>query len=139
LKKGEEIKRKLPRGYVWGKQWAIRESGKRRARGGMLMGIKKEMEKGKGVKIMREGMEVVGRVKMGKQRWRIMGVYINGNISEMLKELEEGMEEKEKGFFTLIGGILMLERGKKEEVWKRKEMEVERKRTGEKEELITGE
>jgi len=64
----EGIKGKLPKRYVWGAQWAERESRKERASEGMLRGIRKEMvEKGKGVKIMREGM-IVGRVKVEKQR-----------------------------------------------------------------------
>jgi len=57
--------------------------------------------KGKGVEIVREGI-VVGRVKIRKQRWRIMGVYVNGNMGET-QELEGWMEKKEKRVLILIG------------------------------------
>jgi len=61
--------------------------------------------KGKRVEIVREGM-VVGKVKIRKQRWRIMGVYVNGNMGEyeILQDLEGWMEEKEKRVLTLIEG-----------------------------------
>jgi len=45
---------------------------------------------------------MVGRVKLGKQRWRI--VYIKGNMEEMLQRLEEWVEEMGREVCTLIGG-----------------------------------
>jgi len=93
----------LPKGYVWGVQWAERENKKGRAKGRMIMGIRKKMvEKGKGVEVIREGI-VMGKVKMGKQKWRIIGVYVNGNMEEMLREIEEWIEEKEEGVYTIEG------------------------------------
>lgn len=54
---GEGIKGKLPRGYVWGVQWAEKKNRKGRAMGGMVMGIKREIvEKGKGIEISKEGI-----------------------------------------------------------------------------------
>jgi len=98
------IKGKLPKGYVWGAQWARRESKKGRAKGGMLLGIRKEcIEKGRGIEMEEEGI-MVGRVKMGEQRWRIVGVYASENIRETLKKLERWTEEKEKGVISMIGG-----------------------------------
>jgi len=35
------VKGKLPKGYVWGTQWAVRKNKKGRAKGGMIMGVKK--------------------------------------------------------------------------------------------------
>jgi len=37
---------------------------------------------------MEEEGIMVGRVKMGKQRWRIVGVYVRENIGEALRKLE---------------------------------------------------
>jgi len=78
---------RLPRGYKWGMQWATRKNKKGRTMGDMV--IKKELfEKEK--KIMTENEEmIVGNVKLGKQRWRIVGVYINDNMERMLQRLEE--------------------------------------------------
>lgn len=78
------IKGKLPRGYIWGLQWAEKKNGKGKAMGGMVMGIKREIvEKGKGIETGKEGM-IVGRVIVGEQSWRVVGVYVNGNMEEAL-------------------------------------------------------
>jgi len=52
---------------------AIQESKKGKAKGGLTMGRRKEgIEKGKGIEVEKERI-MVGRVKMEKQRWRIVG------------------------------------------------------------------
>lgn len=68
-KKGwERVKGSLPKGYIWGVQWAERECKKGRARDGMLMGIKGELvEKGKGIQVGGRGV-IVGNVRSGEQR-----------------------------------------------------------------------
>lgn len=61
------IEIKLPKGYVWGMRKAIRSSRKGRAKGGMVMGIKKELiELGRRIETDREGM-LIGRVKWEKK------------------------------------------------------------------------
>jgi len=67
------------------------------------MEIRKElMEKKR--RIITEKKEMVGRVKLEKQRWRIMGVYIKENMEKMLQKLEEWVEEMGREVCTLIGG-----------------------------------
>jgi len=89
----------LPKGYVWGVRWAERENRKERAKEGMIMGIRKEIvEKSKEVEVI----IVMGKITMGKQKWRIIGVYVNGNMEEMLREIGEWIEEKKEGVYTLI-------------------------------------
>lgn len=74
----ERIKNNLPKGYKWGKQLAKRRGRKGRAVGGMAMGIRKElMEKGQEIKSGREVL-MEGRVRVGRERWRIIGVYVQG-------------------------------------------------------------
>jgi len=95
---------RLPRGYSWGIQWATRKNKRGRAIGGMVMGIRRELiEKGRGIMTENEGI-IVGKVKLGKQRWRIVGVYIKDNMEGMLQRIEEWVEEKGGGYYTLIGG-----------------------------------
>lgn len=85
----ERIKNNLPKGYKWGKQLAKRRGRKGRAVGGMAMGIRKElMEKGQEIKSGREVL-MEGRVRVGRKRWRIIGVYVQGNMEEVLKDMEE--------------------------------------------------
>ena len=43
-KEWEAVARRLPKGYIWEKQWARRENKRGRAMGGMIMGVRKELE-----------------------------------------------------------------------------------------------
>jgi len=95
---------RLPRSYRWRMQWATRNNKRGRAMGGMVMGIRKElMEKGEEIMTENEGI-MVGNIKLGKQNWRIVGVYIKDNMERMLQRLEEWVEEERGGRYTLIGG-----------------------------------
>jgi len=67
-----ENKRETAGGFEWGAQWASRKSKRGRNMGGMLMGIRKTIME-KGTKIERGGGMIVGRVRQGKERWRIVG------------------------------------------------------------------
>lgn len=99
----ERIKDNLLKGYIWGKQLAKGRDRKGRAMGGMAMGIRKElMEKGQEIKLERE-RSMEGRVRVARERWRIIGVYVQGNMKEVLKDMEEWMEEKEVRCRVMIG------------------------------------
>lgn len=75
-KRWVKIREWLPREYEWTAQMAKRKNRKGRAMGGMIMGIRRELME-EGVKMETEKEELmVGRVKRGKERWRIVGVYI---------------------------------------------------------------
>jgi len=81
------------------------------------MGIKRElMEEGIGIERGGEGI-MIGNVKMGKELWRIIGVYVGGEIEEVLQELEKWAEEKDEGRWILGEGTSMLGREKREEGW----------------------
>lgn len=89
-----------------GVQEAIRKNIKGRPRGGMVMGIRKELiEKGTKIKEVMEGM-MEGRVRCGKERWRVIGMYVNGDIEKKLEGLERGVEEREGARRTIIWGGL---------------------------------
>ncbi|EZA49489.1 hypothetical protein X777_12283 [Ooceraea biroi] len=84
-------------------QEAKRKSKKGRAMGGMVMGIRKGMlNKRKKVEVGKEGL-MVGKIRCGRERWRVVGVYVNGDIEEKLERLEEWVEGKEEGVKTIIG------------------------------------
>lgn len=76
-KEREKIRRFVPKGYVWRTQWAKKRNKKESAIGGMAMGIKKELIDKKKETEAEEGM-MIGRVRRGEERWRIIGVYVNG-------------------------------------------------------------
>lgn len=100
-KKWEEIRGRLPREYRWRMRKARRRNKKGRECRGMLMRIKK------GIEIVEEEEEE-GRincmVRIGSKKWRIVGVYINGDMERRMEGLKEWMEEREMDRRTIIGG-----------------------------------
>lgn len=81
---------KIAERYRWGMQWAKRE-GKR----GMVMGIRKDiLVKGGKINVETEGM-VVGEIGQGKDKWRIIGVYVSKGIEMMSRK--NGKIDREEG------------------------------------------
>ena len=93
----------MPKGYVWEKQWARRESKKGRAMGGMKMGVRKGLEAKEGDEGEKEGI-MMKKVRMGGEWWRVVGVYVNKDLQRKLEELKEWMEGREEGVRVVIGG-----------------------------------
>jgi len=92
----------LPLGYRWEVQWAKRRSKKGRAIGGMVVGIKKGIETRK-VEVRKEEGIIEVEVMINKEIWRIVGVYVNGDMDRKLESMREWMEEID-GVRTIIGG-----------------------------------
>lgn len=85
----------MPKGFKWGIQLVGRKNKKGRVMG-KIDGIKWELvEKGGKVEVKMEEI-IVGTVRADKEKWRIIGVYVNGDIKEKLQRVGEWMEEKEK-------------------------------------------
>jgi len=105
-KRWDKIKNLLPRGYVWNTQWATRKNKKGREMGGMIMGIRREIVEGKEErKIKKEGIiEGEVSVRVGKEKWRIIRIYVKENTDEYLKIMKKWMEEKKEGEKVIIGG-----------------------------------
>lgn len=74
-KKWEESRGKLPKEYRWKMQEARRRDKKGKACGDMLMGIRKGIEIVEG-----EEERIKCMVRIGRNKWRIIGVYINGDM-----------------------------------------------------------
>ncbi|KYN50622.1 hypothetical protein ALC57_15112 [Trachymyrmex cornetzi] len=102
-KGGKKLIERLPEGYVWRVQDAKRRSKKGRAMGGMVLGIRKELYGGECGGKEEEGM-MTGLVKVGRDRVRMVGVYVNMDLEGKLKRLADWMEGKEDGIKTVIGG-----------------------------------
>lgn len=77
----EKWKNWLPKGFKWGVQHARRKNRKGRAIGGMLMGRKEASGERKGDR-SRGGGLIVGNIRWGKERWRVIGVYVGGGIED---------------------------------------------------------
>lgn len=104
--------KKLDKGYKWIAKAAKRENKKGRAKGGVLVGIKKGVayksakEWGYGIVIS----EV--RIEKGKEA-NVIVVYNNGKIKEVIGELRKTVEELEgRGGATIIVGDLNARIGK---------------------------
>jgi len=77
---------------------------KGRVKGGMVMGIRKDMLDGRiRIETGREGM-LKGRVRVGREEWEVMGEYVNGNIERILNELEGWVEDKKGGVKRMMVG-----------------------------------
>ncbi|KMQ90798.1 stress response protein nst1-like protein [Lasius niger] len=92
--------------------------------GGMIIGVKEEIgevwceeEEGE------DGVLAV-EIRVGEERWRIVGVYVNGDMEKKMEVIKEWLEEQEERW-TLIGGDFNArtgtlgggkERGEEEEV-----------------------
>lgn len=96
------VENRLPRGYVWESQWAKRESKKGRARG-VIMGVRKELEMVEGVDREKEGL-MVRKVRIRRDWWRIIGVYVNKDLQRKVEKMKEWTEERKDGVRTVIGG-----------------------------------
>jgi len=113
-KKSWERVRRWPKGYVWEVQEAGRKSKKGRAIGGMIMGIREGLRRGKESRErMDEGIQTV-KVELGGEWWRLVGVYVNGDLDEKMRQLREWMEEREEGVRGLIGGDFNARTGRKD-------------------------
>lgn len=77
------------------------------------MGIRWELvEKGEEIEVRTEGI-IAGVVKVDREKWRVVGVYVNRDREEKLQCLRGWMEEREKVGRTLIGGDFNARTGEK--------------------------
>nr|XP_034194798.1 uncharacterized protein LOC117611018 [Osmia lignaria] len=121
----DRIRDRMPKGYRWEAQLAKRKNKKGRAMGGMIMGVKKGIlgkEGGIRVEEEKEGI-IMAECKGGKLNWRIVGVYVNGDMEAKIKDLRPWLEEIGEGRRTIIGGDFNARTG--EEVGSKREEEDE--------------
>lgn len=71
----------------------------------MILGIRKDIA----VQEEKEGREmegiISGEIKVGNGSWRVMGVYINGDMEKKLEELADWVGESEDGLRIIVGGF----------------------------------
>lgn len=75
------------------------------------MGIRRNLiEKGKEINVEDEGV-VVGEVRRGSEKWRIIGVYVSKGVEVTRNSLEKWVDKREKEMI-LIGGDFNVRTGK---------------------------
>jgi hypothetical protein len=110
-KEWERWKGRMPEGWRWKCQGARRESKNGRAMGGIITGVKKELEE-KGVEDGEgEGIQE-RRVKIKGEWWRVVTVYNRGGGEEVVKNIEEVVREGEEEKL-LLGGDFNARIGRK--------------------------
>ena len=112
------VRGKLPRGFRWEVQEAKRKNKKGRARGGMMLGIRNNIEIGKVIVEGRGEGVIAAEINLEGKRWRIVGVYVNGDMESKIESIREWMEKKKTG----IGGDFNARTGEQgggaeEELW----------------------
>nr|XP_034194846.1 uncharacterized protein LOC117611072 [Osmia lignaria] len=137
----KNMRDRLPKGYRWEVQLARRRNKKGRAMGGMLMGIKEEMlgkEGGFKKEAEREGI-LVAECKGGKEKWRVVGVNVNGDTEAKIEELNPWLEEVEREGRTIIGGDFNARTGEEGGAQEKEEEDEGEERRRSKDKKINGE
>jgi len=109
----EKLKLRLSKRFVSKYQYAVTVKKKGRARRGIIAGVRKGVEE-----INVEEMKAIDgiqerRLRLEGRFWRIISIYNNSSMKNKRREIEEMLRNLEKEILC-IGGILMLEKGRRE-------------------------
>lgn len=100
-----KIKESLPRGFRWECQTAKRLKKKGRAIGGVITGVREGLEEVRKGKEAREHEGIVCRnVVVEGRNWKIVTVYVNGDMDEKIREIKETIGEKSEEGLVIVGG-----------------------------------
>lgn len=83
----------LPKGYEWEVQIAGRSSKKKRVTERMIMGFREGIKRVRDENVEKREEIMTGMFRLGRERWRLVGIYVNKNLDEKLEILREWMEE----------------------------------------------
>lgn len=98
----EKLKEKMPEGWKWKCQPARRKSKKGRARGGIITGVRKEIEEREIGEKEIEGIQERELI-IDKERWRIITLYNREGRRKGLERVNEGIREGEEGNLVIAG------------------------------------
>lgn len=109
-KNWEKIRNKLPGGYVWKYQPAVRENKKGRAKGGIITGVVKDWEVREEER-QRNGI-MQRKAKIGGKIWSIWTVYSGEGIEKLEQSINDLISEEEENVM-IVGGDSNARIGKK--------------------------
>jgi len=122
----EKLKDRLPKKFNWRIQIARRKNTKGKARGGMLLWVKKELVIEE-EEVDKEEVRMSCRIRIEGESWRIIGIYVNKDIERKLEGLKGWMEIDEEEVRTIIGGDFNARTGEERRWGKVEEQEEEEK------------
>ena len=98
--KWKRLKEKMSKTFVWKNIAAEKEEKKGRAKGGMLIALRRNLKEIKVKEISKRTVEI--EISHNRARWKIFVIYCQ-KMEETLGELEENIKEEEEGYI-MIGG-----------------------------------
>lgn len=94
---------RMPCGWRWRSQCARRENKRGRAMGGIITGVREELEEEEYVDTA-EGIQE-RRIVVEGERWRIMTIYNRGDGEELIENIKKTVKEKEKEILLICGNF----------------------------------
>lgn len=93
-----KVKKRLPKGWNWKCQEAVRDCKRERAKGRIVTGVRKELEGGELWE--KEGV-VVRKIVIEGDEWKIGTIYNRGGVREGLEKVGEMIKEEEENMMII--------------------------------------
>ncbi|XP_018394556.1 PREDICTED: DEAD-box ATP-dependent RNA helicase 42-like [Cyphomyrmex costatus] len=97
-----KLKEKMPKEWRWKCQPADRDKRRGRAKGGIITGIRKEIEENKEELESREGIQE-RKIILNGEKWRVVTIYNREGRKKGLEDLQEVIKEEEKRKMVMVG------------------------------------
>ncbi|XP_018393041.1 PREDICTED: uncharacterized protein LOC108772084, partial [Cyphomyrmex costatus] len=97
-----KLKEKMPKEWRWKCQPADRDKRRGRAKGGIITGIRKEIEENKEELESREGIQE-RKIILNGEKWRVVTIYNREGRKKGLEDMQEVIKEEEGGKMVMVG------------------------------------
>jgi len=98
----EKLKEKMPEGWKWRCQPASREGKKGRAKGGIITGIRVDLEEKERTHEEEQGIQE-RVIKLDRENWRVVIVYNREGKKEWLEKMKKEIKEEEEEKLIILG------------------------------------
>ena len=98
----EKLKEKMPEGWKWRCQPASRECKKGRAKGGIITGIRVDLEEKERTHEEEQGIQE-RMIKLDGENWRVVIVYNREGKKEGLEKMKKEIKEEEEEKLIILG------------------------------------
>ena len=98
----EKLKEKMPEGWKWRCQPASRDCKKGRAKGGIITGIRVDLEEKERTHEEEQGIQE-RVIKLDRENWRVVIVYNREGKKEWLEKMKKEIKEEEEEKLIILG------------------------------------